>query len=75
MVCTSTCVDFDLRARNETYLTSRGVYQVYEANIEVCIDGTYVAVCDLGWDDTDAQLACNALGYSKPFYRMLGHMP
>lgn len=74
VVCTSTCTDFDLRVRNEAHLISRGSYLVYEANIEVCIGGTYVSICDLGWDDTEAQLACNALGYSEPFYSTLGCM-
>ena len=68
------CSPFDVRARNHTYRITQGLYIIIEANIEVCIDGAYVAVCDLGWDDNDAQLACNALGYNEPFYRMLHHM-
>ena len=40
-------------------------------NIIICINGTYVAICDLGWDDVEAQLACNSVGYSEPFFRKL----
>lgn len=43
---------------------------VYEGNIEVCINGNYIAICDIGWDDEDAQVACNSLGYEAPIYRM-----
>ena len=74
VVCTSSCTEFDLRRRNESILTTNSLYQTYEANLEVCLNGTYVAICDLGWDDADAQLACNALGYNEPYYRMLDHM-
>ena len=68
------CLPFDVRESNQTYRTTQGFYSIIEANIEVCIDGAYVAVCDLGWDDNDAQLACNVLGYNEPFYRMLHHI-
>ena len=64
------CSPFDVRARNQTHRTTQGFYTTIEANIEVCINGAYVAVCDLGWDDNDAQVACNTLGYNEPFYRM-----
>ena len=64
------CTEFDFRARNLSSKTAQGFYQIIEANVEICINGTYVAICDLGWDDKEAQLACNALGFSEPFYRM-----
>ena len=63
-----------MRGLNQTYQTTQGFYTIYEANIEVCIDGTYVAICDLGWDDKEAQLACNLLGFGEPSYRMLDCM-
>ena len=71
VVCTSTCNEFDLRTRNETYQATQGFYRTFEANIEVCLNGTYVAICDLGWEDAEAQLACSTLGYNEPYYRML----
>ena len=73
-VTIETCPPFTIRASNQTYQTTQGFYSVIEANIEVCIDGSYVAICDESWDDVEAQLACNELGYNKPFYRMFHHM-
>lgn len=65
------CTEFDLRAQNESSKNTQDIYnQTVEANVEICINGTFVAICDLGWGDKEAQLACNALGYSEPFYRM-----
>ena len=66
-----TCQPFDLRLANQTTSTIEGFYQVYEGNVETCINGTYSSICDVGWDDIEAQLICNALGYAEPFYRKL----
>ena len=71
VVCTMTCTELDLRTKNTTSKFIKGFYHVYEASVEICINGTYVAICDLGLDDTEAQMICNGLGYSKPVYRML----
>ena len=69
---TTTCTEFDLRLMNRTSsFTTLGSYYVYEGNVEVCINGTYVAICDEGWDDTEAQLVCNYVGFGEPFYRKL----
>lgn len=62
------CQDFNLRLSNQTASTEQGIY---EGNVDVCLNGTYVAVCDLGWSDVEAQVACNILGYLEPFYREL----
>ena len=74
------CLEFELRLTNITYfsqdqsrfrrLADTSVV-VYQGNVEICINGTYVAICDLGWDDVEAQLACNSVGYSEPFFRKL----
>ena len=44
---------------------------MYGGNVEVCVDGSYFAICDIGWDDRDAQIVCNAIGFSEPFFRKL----
>ena len=37
--------------------------------MEVCYNGNYHPVCDEGWSDNDAVVACNTVGYSSDFYR------
>ena len=32
----------------------------------MCMNGTYGAICDVGWDDLDAQVVCRNLGYDTP---------
>ncbi len=33
--------------------------------VEVCIDGAYGGICDVGWDDRDARVACNEVGFTE----------
>ena len=62
------CNDFDLRLAN-TSVSFQDSYLVYAGNVETCINGTYSSICDIGWDDVEAQLICNALGYVEPYFR------
>lgn len=62
------CNEFDLRLTN-TSSHSQDTNFMVQGNVEICINGTYVAICDLGWDSVEAQLACNIAGYSAPFFR------
>ena len=36
-----------------------------EGRIEICYNGVWGAVCDQGWDKTDAHVVCTHLGHSE----------
>ena len=36
-----------------------------EGRVEICFSETWGAICDDGWDDLDANVACTSLGYSR----------
>ena len=58
------CYDGQLRLGNATYrYTSDGNFY-YQGRVEVCINGTFGAICDVGWDQLDAQVACRQFGYN-----------
>ena len=62
------CQDFDLRLANPTFSSDDGALIVVGV-VETCISGSYFSICDTNWDDVDAQLTCNGLGYIAPFFR------
>ena len=65
------CQQFDIRLTNQVTSVNQGFSFVYEGNVESCLNGTYFAICDVGWDDVEAQVICNALGYGAPLFRKL----
>ena len=64
----ASCIDFDLRL-TDTSVTLQGTNLVYSGTVETCVGGTYLSICDTDWDDVEAQLICNAVGYYDPLFR------
>ena len=62
------CDDFDLRLVNTSFVLVDSNPAI-TGNVEACLGGSYISICDVGWDDVEAQLFCYALGYSEPFFR------
>ena len=50
----SDCVNGDLRIVGPT---------ATEGRVEICINNAWGAICDDTWTTTDANVACNQLGY------------
>ena len=53
----SNCTDGDIKLV--------GGSTVYEGTVLVCIDNAWGTVCDDYWGQEEAQVACNALGFSS----------
>ena len=60
-----------LRLANQVTTVSSGGLVTIEGHIEICISGSYFAICDEGWDDQDAQVACRVLTNNTGSYSML----
>ena len=54
------CYDGQLRLGNASIEFNSSHYN-YQGRVEVCINGTFGAICDVGWDELDAQVACRQL--------------
>ena len=54
---TQMCVDGSVRLENGT----EG--RMYEGRVEVCINSHWGTLCDQQWDNADATVVCNQLGY------------
>ena len=39
--------------------TSNGLFSRFEGTFEVCVDGLYGSVCDIGWNLEAAQVVCH----------------
>ena len=61
------CREGVVRLRNSTYTYDNGLNTV-SGRVDVCSNGTFLPICDVGWDDSDAQVVCRDLqgsNYSK----------
>ena len=63
------CYEGDLRLLNETsdFNNSLGTYR---GQLVVCVNGTYQPICDIGWDNNDARVAC-VIRYGPRFGKRL----
>ena len=56
-----------VRVANTTYSYSDGGFS-YSGRVEVCYNGSYGSVCDVGWDDEDASVVCQSyFGFGNDF--------
>ena len=56
-VSTGTCIDGAIRLIGGSIPT--------QGRVEVCRNDAWGTVCDDGWTDVDASVACRQLGYSR----------
>ncbi len=61
------CPENDLRFTNQTFDFSSG-FQVVTGRVDVCVNGSYSPLCDVGLDDADAVVGCNFFGYPSPYW-------
>ena len=56
------CINDVLTLRSATSTFDR-INQVstYQGRVDICVNGTYIPICDLGWDNVDAQVACSRM--------------
>ena len=47
-----------MRLGNETSFSDNGLF-IYRGRAEVCVNRTFLPICDLGFDRRDAQVVCN----------------
>jgi len=69
-VPTQSCYDGQLRFSNISFGSTPAGASYVQGRVEVCINGTFGAICDVGWDQLDAQVACREFGYNSTSFGM-----
>ena len=54
---------------NDGEIRLNGGQSQAEGIVEICFGGVWGTICDDGWDDSDARVACRQLGYSHGYGR------
>ena len=62
------CTEFELQLGNAVHsvtnnLTTGTSRFSVSGSVEICLGGSFFSVCDVGWGQEEAQVACNALNY------------
>ena len=70
---TPSCYDGQLRFSNIIYGSTLAGASYVQGRVEVCVSGIFGAICDVGWDQLDAQVACREFGYNSTSLGMFRH--
>ena len=71
-----TCTEFEIQLGNAVHsvmedpMTGISRFSV-SGTVEICLGGSFLSICDEGWGQEEAQVACNALNYPSTSYRKL----
>ena len=52
------CYEGDVSLQNQTYDYNNGLSTI-RGRVLVCVNGAFQPICDVGWDNADAQVVCN----------------
>lgn len=72
LILTGPCSEDDVRTVRFPNFVSLSVAG-RTAQLEVCVNGAFVRVCNPFWDNTEASVSCQQLGFS-PYGRLTTHL-
>ena len=56
---------------NDSDIRLMGGPSVWEGRVEICLNNTFITVCDDLWDEKEAQVVCRQLGYTGPGFKYI----